>query len=145
MSIPIGIVLEAINDLGMTPVWDPIVVLPVRTNSYQALTTGFAVKKLHYDAQRDFLWLIDETTSTARILRYENSGGSSWQLTSSVFLPGVKDIEVSPDNRTIWFPTTQGMAYSPAGSVQINGPNPNDPRFPSAAYRALLRLHCVHQ
>ena len=124
-----GIVLDAINDLGTTPGWDPIVVLPVRTSSYQALTTGFAVKKLHYDAQRDSLWLIDETTSTARVLRYGNSGGSSWQLTSSVSLAGVKDIVVSPDNRTNWFPTTLGMAYSPADSVQINGPNPNDPLF----------------
>jgi hypothetical protein len=101
----------------------------VRTNTYQALPTGFPVKKLRYDAERDNLWLIDEITSQGRVLLYSHSGGPSWQQNPPALLPGVKDTVVSTDNHTNWLPTTQGMGWSAADALQITSPNPNDPLF----------------
>lgn len=117
-----GIVLDSINALASVPNWEPIRVIPVRTSTYQALTTGYPVKKLHYDAERDNLWVVDEVTSDGRIILYTHDGGS-WQQTTPALLQGATDLVVSPDNRTHYYPLATGLAWSSANSTQITSPS----------------------
>ena len=123
-----SIVLDSINALASVPNWDPIRVIPVRTSTYQALTTGFPVKKLRYDAERDNLWIVDEVTSGGRVILYTRGGGT-WQATTPVPLQGAKDQVASPDNRIHFYPLVTGLAYSAADSTQIMGPSSLAPPF----------------
>jgi hypothetical protein len=139
-----SIVLEAINDISPTPGWEPD---PDRSRSHEHLSGAdhrLPVKKLRYDEERESLWLVDET-SGGRIVTYGKNGGSTWQQTGSALLSGVKDFAMTQDNRQYWYPTPQGMAWSPGGFPADHAAEPERCHVQAAACLAVFRLHCLHQ
>ncbi len=95
--------------------------MPVRSNTYQAIATGFPVRKLFYDFYRDRVWLIDENTGLGRLLSYGRDV-SGWSPYSSAIVPGLKDMVMTNDNRQFWLVTSQGLQFTDAAYPQAPTP-----------------------
>jgi hypothetical protein len=118
---PGQVVLDVRNELSAVPGWDPIQVIAADTNVYQSLPTGFEIQKLHYDAQRQRLLLIDrQANDLNRFIYYGKNGPNSWQQGSVTPIPGVRDLMVANDNRTIWFVTTNGLRFAPSDTLSLS-------------------------
>jgi hypothetical protein len=115
---PGQVVIEVRNELSAVAGWDPIQVVAADSNVYQALATGFDLRKLLYDAQRQRLLVINQQPNDLdAFIYFAKTAPNAWQQGPSTLIPGLRDLMVANDNRTVWFVTTNGLRFAPMDTL----------------------------
>ncbi len=102
------IVFEPTNALGISFGMDSLKVLQPRMYAETAIGTGFPVRSIEYDAERQQIYLVNAAPGAGALQRYVFSSGS-WTTPPSAAIPAITDANLSSDGAQIRVTTATGV------------------------------------
>lgn len=106
-----SIIFNPTNELGVIVSEYPLRVVQPRTYAYTALTTGYSVRAVEYDAERQGVYLVRSTPGAEALIRYRFGILNSWEQWPMIQIPSMTDATLNMDGAQIWATTSVGTMY----------------------------------